>query len=91
MDQLRPLFLLIFVLFKYELYRKNCGFSRFRTQIVRVEGEHADHLTTTTADWMIVIFNLILIRIYFALFLSQKQQQEVKKSGVDFMRRHFST
>ena len=29
---------------------KSCGFSGIRTRIVRVEGEHADHLTNTTAQ-----------------------------------------
>ena len=29
---------------------KTVGFSRIRTRIVRVEGKHADHLTTTTAQ-----------------------------------------
>ena len=43
------LFLFIFVLFKHKFYRKTVGFSGIRTGIVRLEGEHADHLTTTTA------------------------------------------
>ena len=30
---------------------KTAGFSGIRTGIVGVEGEHADHLTTTTAHW----------------------------------------
>ena len=34
----------------FYFYRKTVGFSRIRTQIIRVEGEHADHLTTTTAN-----------------------------------------
>ena len=42
-------FLFIFVLFKHNLYRKTVGVSGIRTRIVGVEGEHADHLTTTTA------------------------------------------
>ena len=48
MDQPRPL-LFFFVLFKHKFYRKIVGFSRIRTWIVGVEGEHADPLTTTTA------------------------------------------
>ena len=43
------LFLFIFVIFKYNFTEKTVGFSRIRTWIVGVEGEHADPLTTTTA------------------------------------------
>ena len=50
MGQPRPLF----VYFKYYktqiLQKKTEGFSRIRTRIVRVEGDHADHLTTTAAQ-----------------------------------------
>ena len=42
-------FLFIFVLFNHKFYRKNVGVSGNRTRIVGAEGEHADHLTTTTA------------------------------------------
>ena len=44
------LFLFIFVLFKHNYSEKIVGFSGIRTRIVGVEGEHADHLTTTTAQ-----------------------------------------
>ena len=50
MGQPRPL-LFIFVLFKHKFYRKTVDVSRIRTRIVRVEVEHADHLTTTTAHF----------------------------------------
>ena len=50
-------FLFVFVLFKHKFYRKTACFSRIRTRIVRVEGEHADHLTTTTA--LKIVFTLI--------------------------------
>ena len=43
------LFLFIFILFKHKFYRKTAGINGIQTRIVRVEGEHADHLTTTTA------------------------------------------
>ena len=46
----QPGVLLILVLYKKIFYRKTVGFSRIRTRIVRVGGEHADHLTTTTAE-----------------------------------------
>ena len=39
--------LFFFVLFKHK-FRKTFVLSGIRTWIVRVEGEHADHLTTTT-------------------------------------------
>ena len=35
--------------FQTKYSRKTAGFSWIRTQIVGIEGEHADHLTTTTA------------------------------------------
>ena len=44
------LFLFIFILFKHKFYRKTVGVSGIRTEIIGVEGEHADHLTTTTAQ-----------------------------------------
>ena len=31
-------------------FQQNYSFSGIRTQIVRVEGGHADHLTTTTGE-----------------------------------------
>ena len=54
--------LFIFVLFKHSFYRKNLGFSGIRTRIVRVEGEHADHLTTTTA-WHQYFYSLTIAPI----------------------------
>ena len=48
MGQLFFLFLFIFVLFNTNFTEKTVDVSRIRTQIGRVEGEHADHLTTTT-------------------------------------------
>ena len=42
--------LFIFVLFEHKFYKKTEGISRIRTPIVGVEGEHADHLTTTKAQ-----------------------------------------
>ena len=44
------LFLFVFDLFKHKLYRKSVGVRGIRTRILRIEGEHADHLTTTTAQ-----------------------------------------
>ena len=42
-------FWFIFRFFQTHITEKTVGFSRIRTRIVRLEGEHADHLTTTTA------------------------------------------
>ena len=39
---------LFFRSFQTQFYRKMADFSGIRSQIVGVEGEHADHLTTTT-------------------------------------------
>ena len=44
-------FLFIFVLFKHNFTDKTVGFSGIRTRIDGVEGEHTDHLTTTTAQF----------------------------------------
>ena len=50
MGQPRPLFV-YFKYFKTQILQKKTeGFSRIRTRIVRVEGDHADHLTTTAAQ-----------------------------------------
>ena len=45
----RPLFCL-FSFFSITILQKNCRPQQIRTRIVGVEGEHADHLTTTTAQ-----------------------------------------
>ena len=49
------LFLFNFVLLKYKFYRKTVSISGNQTRTVGEEGEHADHLTTTTA---LLLFNL---------------------------------
>ena len=62
------LFLFIFAIFQCKFYsRKNVCFSKIRTWIVGIEGQHADHLTTTTAQcemlpcrWCIKIFGTLL-------------------------------
>ena len=43
-----PGLFVFFGLFTHKFDRKNAGFSGIRTRIVGVEGNHADHLTTTT-------------------------------------------
>ena len=48
MGQPRPLFV-YFHSFQQQFYRKIVDLSGIRTRFVGVEGEHADHLTTTTA------------------------------------------
>ena len=48
MDYPRPLFV-YFVLFKHKFYTK-IMLQRIQTQIVGVEGEHDDHLSTATAE-----------------------------------------
>ena len=55
-----PLFV-IFVLFKLNFTEKTVGFSGFQTQIVGIEGKHADHLTTTTAPRYAIIVSLMLL------------------------------
>ena len=55
-----PLFV-IFVLFKLNFTEKTVGFSGFQTQIVGIEGKHADHLTTTTAPRQAIIVSLMLL------------------------------
>ena len=49
MGQLRPLFVYFRFIQTQILQKKTVGVSKIRTRIVGVEGEHADHLTTTTA------------------------------------------
>ena len=56
--QPRPLFV-YFRSFQTQYYRKTIGFSRIRTRIVGVEGEHADHLTTTTAPLKLLYLQLV--------------------------------
>ena len=53
MGQSRPL-LLIFNSFQIQFYRKIEDFNGIRTQIIGVEGKHADHLTTTTASYILI-------------------------------------
>ena len=49
MGRPRP-FCCIFNIYKQKFTEKTVVFSRIQTQIVGVEGERADHLTTTTAQ-----------------------------------------
>ena len=56
MGHSRPLFV-YFHSFQTQYYRKTLGFSGIRTRIVGVEGEHADHLTTTMALPILVYGN----------------------------------
>ena len=71
------LFLFIFVRFNHKLYRKTVGISGIGTRIVGVEGEHADHLTITTAKYFDVVYiylfpMLLLQNLGFKFGLSQK-------------------
>ena len=50
------LFLFIFFLVQHRFYRKNVYSYGSQTQIVGLEGKHADHLTTTTANSAILYF-----------------------------------
>ena len=59
----RHLFRFIFGLFK-QFYIKNCRLKGFRTRIVGVEGNHADHLTTTTAR---IAKRISLVLLYLIL------------------------
>ena len=62
------LFLFIFVLFRHKFYgKKTLDLSVIRTQIVGIEGKHADHLTTTTAHCHLV---LDIVKIFPPLLAS---------------------
>ena len=50
---------LFFVLFKHKFYRKTIGFIRILTQIVGLEGEYADHLTTSTAQLIFLLYSAL--------------------------------
>ena len=63
MDQLRPLFVSFHSCQTQILQKKTVGFSRIQTWIVRVEGEHADHLNTTTATLKLVCWRSGLLQI----------------------------
>ena len=49
MGQPRPLFCLFSFFSNTNFTEKTVGFSAIQTSIIRVEGEHGDHLTNTTA------------------------------------------
>ena len=53
-----------------KLYLSFIGFSGIRTRIVGVEGEHADHLTTTTAQ-ALSFFLSLFISLFLSFFLCQ--------------------
>ena len=46
----------LFSFFSKIYYRKTVDFTKIQTRIGRIEGEHADHLTTTTAHHQITLF-----------------------------------
>ena len=55
------------------------GVSRIRTWIVRVQGKHADHLTTTTAH--VFTIYLPLSNIIFGKYLMKPQQRHFVLTG----------
>ena len=63
MGQPRPLF----VLLKHTFFRKTGGFIGIRTRIVGVEGERADHLTTTTAPMsnLYILFTILSLSLFY--------------------------
>ena len=58
----QPGLFLFFRSFQIQFYRKIVDFSGIRTQIVGIEGEHADHLTTTTAHGLNVMTSLSITK-----------------------------
>ena len=71
-----------FYLFKHKFYRKTIGFSGILLRFDGVEGEHADHLTTTTAHW----FHLLLTNSihYPLIFVQMKIQLNRKKDNQEW-------
>ena len=59
MGQPRPIFVYFHSFQAQILQKKTIGFSGIQTQIVGVEGEHSDHLTTTTA--LVQLFTLSML------------------------------
>ena len=59
---------LIFVLFDNNFSRKIVDFGRIQTPIGREEGEHTDHLTTTTARFLLFLI-WASVRPSFFLFV----------------------
>ena len=59
MGQSLPLFV-DFHSFQTQIYRKTVGLSGIWTLIVRVDGKHADHLTTATASQTFGIYFYLL-------------------------------
>ena len=56
MGQPRPLFCLFSFFSNTRFTERTVGVSRIQTRIVGVEGEYADHMTTTTT--IIIAFNV---------------------------------
>ena len=59
MGQRRPLFVYFLFFSNTNFTEKTVGFCGLQTQIIRVEGEHADHLTSTTAPSTDLVDSLI--------------------------------
>ena len=59
MDQGRPLFVFLRYFQMQNFQKKTEGFSRIRTWIFGVDGKHADHLTTTTANNMACLLDIL--------------------------------
>ena len=67
--QPKPLFV-YFSSFQIQiLQKKTVGFSGIRTRIDKVEGKHADHLTTTTAPRLKNVLHLTFANFLFTLTL----------------------
>ena len=71
MGQLRPLFV-YFRSFRTHILQKYVGDSGIQTQIVGVEGKHADHLTTTTTANESILFQhcIVITVLKFAYLIN---------------------
>ena len=89
MGQLRPLFSLFSFFSNTNFTYKTESFSGIWTRIVKIDGEHADHLTTTTAQrtnkfsWDIVSVKLSYLNLSQLQFFQQKIEIEVTYKKIE--------
>ena len=69
MGQPRPLFCLFSLFSNTNFTEKTVGVNGIRTRIVGIEGEHTDHLTTTTALLVVSVAKRFLKMGHLGLFL----------------------
>ena len=79
MGQPRPL-IVYFQSFQTHIFRNNCRLQRYSNSDFWVEGEHTDHLTTTTAQWIYLFVTTHVTKMLICYLLTTRARLSQKPS-----------